>query len=313
MKAMHLPVLSEKVVEMLQIKKDGIYLDGTLGDGGHAEQILPQIGPEGLLIALDQDKDALSFAKKRLQPYRSRIKFFHENFKNAGRVLEKEGVKVDGILLDLGVSTRQLDSQERGFSFSLNADLDMRMDRCNKTTAFDLINHSSPKELIRIFKDYGEERWSKRIAKAIVIGRAKKTIQTTFELVQIILSAVPAKSKKYKIHPATRVFQALRIAINKELEALETVLDNGIKYLKEDGRFCIISYHSLEDRLVKNKFRNYEKGCICPTEMPYCVCGIKGVLKVLTKKPIVPSEEEVKKNPRARSAKLRVAKKLFIQ
>lgn len=311
MKMIHEPVLTGEVLEMLQIKNDGVYLDGTLGDGGHAEQILSKLGPRGLLVAFDQDKDAISFAGKRLQPYKSRLKIFHENFKNAGKLLNKEKIGLlDGILLDLGVSSRQLENPKRGFSFSSNAFLDMRMDQGAKTTAFDLVNYSPENELVKIFKEYGEERWAKRIAKNIAITRKKKQIQTTGELNELIFSTVPAKSKKYKIHPSTRVFQALRIAVNKELDALKTILDDGIECLKPAGKFCIISFHSLEDRLVKTRFRQYEKGCVCPPKIPYCVCGKKSLLKVITKRPVVPSEEEIKKNSRARSAKLRVAQKI---
>lgn len=312
MKAMHLPVLTGEVVEMLQIKKDGIYLDGTLGDGGHAEQILSKISPPGLLVAFDQDNESISFSKNRLQPYKDQLKIFQENFKNVKKVLEEEKIgPLDGILLDLGVSSRQLNSRTRGFSFSSNAFLDMRMDDQNETTAFDLVNHSSKEKLIKIFKDFGEERWASRIAKSIIFKRRIKPIKTTGELSKLILSAVSAKSKKYKIHPATRVFQALRIAVNRELEALESILDDAVNILKTDGRFCVISFHSLEDRMVKNKFRDYEKGCLCPPTFPECVCGKKSVMKVLTKKPIVPLEEEIKKNPRASSAKLRVAQKII--
>lgn len=311
MKIMHLPVLTGEVLEMLQIKKHGTYLDGTLGDGGHAEQILSRMGPHGLLIAFEQDKDSVSFAEKRLQPFKSRMKIFHDNFKNAKNVLHKEKIGLlDGILLDLGVSSRQLGNSERGFSFASDAFLDMRMDQRNKTTAFDLLNNSSENELTTIFKEFGEERWAKRIARAIVRKRETTPIRTTGELSALILSVVPAKSRKYKIHPATRVFQALRIAVNNELEALSTILDDGIECLKPSGRFCVISFHSLEDRLVKTRFRQLEKGCICPLDIPQCVCGKKGVLKVITKKPVVPTDDEVKKNPRARSAKLRVAEKI---
>jgi 16S rRNA (cytosine1402-N4)-methyltransferase len=312
MKAMHLPVLTGEVVEMLQIKKDGIYLDGTLGDGGHAEQILSKISPPGLLVAFDQDNESISFSKNRLQPYKDQLKIFQENFKNVKKVLEEEKIgPLDGILLDLGVSSRQLNSRTRGFSFSSNAFLDMRMDDQNETTAFDLVNYSTKEKLIKIFKDFGEERWASRIAKSIIFKRRIKPIKTTGELSKLILSAVSAKSKKYKIHPATRVFQALRIAVNRELEALESILDDAVNILKTDGRFCVISFHSLEDRMVKNKFRDYEKGCLCPPTFPECVCGKKSVMKVLTKKPIVPLEEEIKKNPRASSAKLRVAQKII--
>jgi len=311
MKKMHLAVLTGEILEMLQIKKHGIYLDGTLGDGSHAEQILSRMDPEGILVAFEQDKDSISFAQKRLQPFKSQTKIFHDNFKNARKVLIKEKIGLlNGILLDLGFSSRQLENPERGFSFASDAFLDMRMDQRTKTTAFDLINNSSENELITIFKEFGEERWAKRIARAIISTRKIQPIRTTGELSKLILSAVPAKSKKYKIHPATRVFQALRIAVNNELEALSTILDDGIECLKPSGRFCVISFHSLEDRLVKTRFRQLEKGCICPPDIPQCVCGRKGVLKVITKKPIVPTEDEVKKNPRARSAKLRVAEKI---
>lgn len=311
MNVMHQPVLTGEILKMLQIKKDGTYLDGTLGDGGHAEQILSKISSRGLLVAFDQDKDSIAFAKERLQPFKSRIKIFHENFKNIRKVLKKEKIGLlDGILLDLGISSRQLDSAERGFSFVSDGFLDMRMNLGNKTTAFDIVNCSSEKELEKIFKDYGEERWARRIAKTIVAARRKKAIRTTNDLSKLVLIAVPVQSKKYKIHPATRVFQALRIAVNKELEALKTILDDGPQCLKSDGMFCIISFHSLEDRLVKSKFRQYEKGCICPPKIPQCVCGIKGILKIITKKPVVPSMVEIDKNPRCRSAKLRAAKKL---
>ncbi len=312
MKIMHRPVLTGEVLEMLQIRKGGIYMDGTLGDGGHAEQILRKIGHQGLLVAFDQDNDSITFAKKRLQPYLSQIKLFHDNFKNAKNRLRKENIGLlDGILLDLGISSRQLGIPERGFSFLSNDFLDMRMDKRTKTSAYDLVNNSSEDELVRIFKDYGEERWAKRIARTIVFARKENPVRTTGELSKLVLSAVPAKSRKYKIHPATRIFQALRIAVNKELDALKTILDDGIDCLKAEGRFCIISYHSLEDRLVKTKFREYGKGCTCPPKIPFCVCGKKSILKVITKKPIVPSEEDIQENTRARSAKLRVAEKLI--
>ena len=311
MNIMHLPVLTGEILEMLDIKKDGIYMDGTLGDGGHSERILSQMHAPGLLVAFEQDKDSISFAEKRLQPFESRMRIFHDNFKNARNVLKEEKIGLlDGILLDLGVSSRQLEDPNKGFSFSSDAFLDMRMDLRTKTTAFDLVNNLSEYELTKIFKDFGEERWAKRIAKAIVKLRINKPIRTTSELKELILSVVPGKSRKYKIHPATRIFQALRIAVNNELKALSTILDDGIECLKPSGRFCVISFHSLEDRLVKTKFRQYQKGCICPPDLPGCVCGRKSVLKVITKKPIVPTEKEVERNPRARSAKLRVAEKL---
>lgn len=313
MNAIHIPVLTGEILNNLQIKKDGVYMDGTLGDGGHAEQILSQLGPGGLLVAFDQDKDSIDFAKKRLQLFTSQTKFFHSNFKNAKSLLQKENIgPLDGILLDLGVSSRQLENAERGFSFSSDAFPDMRMDRREGKTAYDLVNHSPENDLAEIFKDFGEERYAKRIAKSIARARKEKPIETTRQLSQLIVSVIPGKGRKYKIHPATRVFQALRIAVNKELEALERILIDGVECLKPEGRFCVISFHSLEDRMVKRKFREFEKGCTCPPKIPQCVCGKKSVLKVITRKPVVATTDEILKNPRARSAKLRVAKKLAL-
>ena len=309
----HTPVLLKECIEGLCIKPHGIYIDGTLGRGGHAGEIAKNL-TSGKLIAIDRDMDAIRESEKLfdMQPeLKSKITFEHANFKDLAKVLEKNKIsRVDGMLFDLGTSSPQLDNSERGFSYMNDANLDMRMNREEELTAFDLINNSSEDELRRIFYEYGEERYSKSISKAIVLKRVEASIDTTFELNEIILSAIPAKARREPQHPSKRVFQALRIAVNNELGSIEELLDIIPHYLASKGRVCIISFHSLEDRLVKRSYIKYSSGCTCPKDLPICVCNVKPIMKIINKKPIVPTNEEIKENPRARSAKLRIAEKI---
>lgn len=308
----HIPVLLNEVVNFLQCEPDKIYVDANLGDGGHAEQILKKSSPAGILIGIDRDEDSIKFASDRLSSYKERVHIFHDNFKNIKDVVRGRGgfSKVDGILFDLGVSTRQLMTAERGFSFSSDAPLDMRMDRSRGITAKEVVNNFEEEKLRDIIYKYGEERWAKKIAHAIVRERGKMSIETTSQLSGIVVSAIPPAHRSQRIHPATKTFQAIRIAVNSEIEILEDAVRNAVDVLNEKGKICVISYHSLEDRIVKNLFREMEHGCICPHDIPKCICGRKGVIKILTKKPVTPSEEEVRRNPRSRSAKLRAAERI---
>ncbi|HGE72719.1 TPA: 16S rRNA (cytosine(1402)-N(4))-methyltransferase RsmH [Candidatus Poribacteria bacterium] len=303
----HIPVMSREVIDYLSVNKGGIYLDLTLGLGGHAIEILKS-DPDVKLIGIDIDSEALSIAGERLKNYKDRIHIVHGNFADLDLILSENGIsKVDKILADLGVSSIQLDKAERGFSFRLESNLDMRMDQsAGRPISYEL-NNESFDNLVKIIREFGEERWARRIAKNIVIEREKSPITTTKQLADLIVKSVPRSNED--IHPATRTFQALRIYKNNELDNLKIGLDKAIKALKIGGRICVISFHSLEDRIVKDMFRTLEKGCVCPPKTPKCVCGKKSIIKVITKKPLTPSEEEIKLNPRSRSAKMRVAEK----
>lgn len=304
----HKPVLLDECIEALSIRPDGVYVDGTLGRAGHSSEIVKRLGAGGCLIGIDRDSDAIEAGNKRLGEYKDKVKLYHGNFRDMAYILDELGISgADGILLDLGVSSPQLDEAERGFSYMEDAPLDMRMDRSCGMTAAELVNTAAEEELARILFEYGEERYSRRIAGNIVRYRDKKRIETTLELVGIIKSAMPASALREKQHPAKRSFQALRIAVNDELGALTQVLENAVGCLNAGGRLAIITFHSLEDRLVKKSFKQMANPCTCPPEIPMCVCGKKPMIDIVTGKPIVPTPEEIERNPRARSAKLRVA------
>ena len=301
----------KEVVECLNCRQDGIYIDGTLGSGGHSLGILERSSPNGRLIGIDCDEDAIRVAKNRLKRFQDRVTIIHDNFKNLRNIAKNlELYEIDGILLDLGLSSIQLDNEDRGFSFRLEGPIDMRMDKRSIPKAFDLVNSLSIRELEDILWNYGEERFGKKIARSIADYRERKPISTTVELADIVSAAIPSRFRPERIHPATKTFQAIRIAVNDEFRNLETAIQGGIDLLKKGGRFCIISFHSLEDRIVKQSFRTLERRCICPPDMPKCSCQKESKVKVLTKKPILPSENEVRENPRSRSAKLRVAERV---
>ena len=303
----HVSVLLTETIEGLNIRPDGIYADGTLGGGGHASEVAARLTEGGRLIGIDQDADAIAAAGERLKPFGDRVTIVRDNYVNMKQVLADLGIEaVDGICLDLGVSSYQLDTAERGFSYMEDAPLDMRMDRRADRTAADLVNECSEQELFRIIRDYGEDRFAKNIARHIVKARERKAIRTTGELADIIRGAIPMKIQVTGGHPAMRTFQALRIALNRELQVLEDSIDEMIGLLNPGGRLCIITFHSLEDRIVKNGFRRNESPCTCPPGFPVCVCGKKSRGTVITKKPILPTKEEEKENPRSRSAKLRI-------
>lgn len=305
----HVSVLLNESIEALNIKEDGIYVDCTLGGAGHSSEILKRLSKKGRLIGIDQDKNALQAAKKKLEGF-DNVTFVHDNFFNIDNILrELEISKVDGILADLGVSSHQLDEAERGFSYMKDAPLDMRMNREDDFSAYDVVNNYSEDDLNRIIRDYGEENFARRIAKFILERRSVKPIETTYELVDLIKAAIPAKLRQDGPHPAKRTFQAIRIEVNKELEILNKTIEDGVKNLNPGGRIAIITFHSLEDRIIKTKFKQLEKPCTCPSEFPICICGKESQLKVISKKPIEPSKEEVTENPRSRSAKLRVGEK----
>lgn len=306
----HISVLLNECLEGLNIKEDGIYVDGTLGGAGHSSEILKRLSNEGRLIGIDQDTDALKAAKERLKNYLN-VTFVHSNFSSIENVLNNLNIDgVDGILMDLGVSSYQLDEGERGFSYMKDAPLDMRMNRDNDFSAYNVINEYSEEDLYRIIRDYGEEKFARRIASFIVENRQEKNIETTLELVEIIKSAIPAKARREGPHPAKRTFQAIRIEVNSELSILNKTIEDGVGKLNKGGRMAIITFHSLEDRIVKNKFRDLAVSCRCPKEFPVCVCGEKAKVKVISRKAIEPTKEEVDINPRSRSAKLRVIEKL---
>lgn len=303
----HISVLLHETVESLAIRPDGIYVDGTLGGGGHGFAVASRLQQGGMLIGIDQDEDAVRAAGERLKSFGSRVRIVRDNYVNLPSVLDSFGIdRVDGIYLDLGVSSYQLDTAERGFSYMEDAPLDMRMDRRKERTAADLVNGCSEQELARIIRDYGEDRCSRSIARHIVEARKKQRIETTGELTAIIRRSIPKKLQVGGGHPAMRTFQALRIELNGELEVLEQSIDRMIDRLKPGGRLSIITFHSLEDRIVKNGFRKNENPCICPPDFPVCVCGRKSKGRVITGKPILPSEREREENTRSRSAKLRV-------
>lgn len=302
----HVPVLKDEVIECLNVKEDGIYVDGTLGGGGHSLCILEKLKGKGLLIGIDRDKEAIIAATKKLKGFNNLVTI-NDNYENMSKILKDLNIqKVDGILLDLGVSSYQLDETSRGFSYMSDAPLDMRMNKQDKLTAYDVVNTYSEEKLTNIFFEYGEEKYSKIIAKRIIERRSKVPINTTLELVDVIKGVVPKRALDDKGHPAKRIFQAIRIEVNGELIKLRQVLEEGTKNLKPGGRICVISFHSLEDRIVKKTFEDLEGKCKCPSDFPKCICGYISYGRVITKKPIIPSENELKINVRAKSSKLRV-------
>ncbi len=301
----HKSVLLEETIESLHIRPDGCYVDGTLGGAGHALEICKRLGENGRLVGIDQDGDAIQAAQEKLKPFK--VSIVRSNYVDFDRVLDQLGIeKVDGILLDLGVSSYQLDQAERGFTYREDAPLDMRMDQRQQKTAKDIVNGYSEQELYHIIRDYGEDKFAKNIAKHIVKRRMEKEITTTGELIECIKAAIPAKCRVKGGHPAKRTFQAIRIELNAELDVLEDSIDRMIDRLKPGGRLSIITFHSLEDRIVKNRFRINENPCTCPPEFPVCVCGKRSKGRVITRKPILPSERELAYNSRSKSAKLRV-------
>lgn len=308
----HISVLPDEVLAALAPHPGGIYLDGTLGGGGHAGLILEASSPSGILLGFDRDAEAIAAATRRLAPFGGRARLFQKNFASIAATLGDIGVSaLDGFVLDLGVSSHQLDTEARGFSFLHQAPLDMRMNRAEGATAADLVNTLPEAELERIISEYGEERWSKRIASFIVKARQERPLESTLDLVDLIKGAIPKAKWEERLHPATRTFQALRIAVNEELASLEAGLDALLGLLKEGGRGAVISFHSLEDRIVKNCFREAATGCTCPKGLPGCVCGRVPRFKVVTGKPLRPREAELERNPRSRSARLRVVERII--
>ena len=306
----HYSVLLNECIENLNIKPDGVYLDGTLGLGGHSYQIASRLST-GRLICIDRDETAIERAGKRLAAFGDKITFVHGNFSDAADIIDRLGISgVDGMLFDLGVSSPQLDEIERGFSYMGDAPLDMRMDASESLTAYDIVNTWDENRLNRILWDYGEERYARRISAAIISHRARKPIETTLELVDIIKGAMPAAALREKQHPAKRSFQAIRIAVNDELGSISRMMETAPDKLNKGGRLCVISFHSLEDRIIKSGIASRENGCTCPREAPICTCGFKQTLKSVYRKPILPTEEELEANPRSRSAKLRVAERV---
>ncbi len=303
----HLSVMADEAIDFLKPTAGGIYVDATLGGGGHSLKIL-ESAPGTRLIAIDQDAEAIERGRVILEPFKERVTFIRDNFRNIKEIVSRQRLgSVDGILADIGLSTFQLESDARGFSFMKEARLDMRMDKSRETSAYDLVNNLDAAELERIFSKYGEERFSRRIARAIVAKRVEGEIETTTELRELIHSSIPARFKREKIDPATRVFQALRIAVNDELGSLDEFLDGSVESLKVGGALVVISFHSLEDRIVKRKFKELSRDCICPPRIPQCVCSHERKLELLTRKVVKPTQAEVDLNPRARSAKLRAA------
>ncbi len=306
----HVTVLLDEAVEILNIKPDGIYVDGTLGGGGHSTEIAKKL-TTGKLICFDQDINAISAAREKLKDYMDKIILVHSNFENIKVELSNLGIeKIDGFLVDLGVSSHQLDVPERGFSYMQDAPLDMRMDSSLTFSAYDLVNTYCESELKRVIKDYGEENWSARIAKLIIEKRQEKPINTTFELVDTIKAAIPKRMRDENQHPAKRTFQAIRIEVNRELDVIDKTLLTAVEMMNQDGVVAAITFHSLEDRIVKNTFKKLQNSCTCPPEFPICICNAKKIVEIVTRKPILPSEQEITENPRSRSAKLRAARKL---
>ncbi|MFQ5672090.1 MAG: 16S rRNA (cytosine(1402)-N(4))-methyltransferase RsmH [Nitrospinales bacterium] len=308
----HKPVLADKVIHYLNAESKHWIVDGTLGDGGHSELILKNSGPQCRILGIDRDAQALTRARKRLAPFGDRINFVHNNFSKIKTILMQRKIdKIDGFLIDVGISSLQVESPERGFSFLRDGPLDMRMNRDDKTTASKLLTTLSDTELLKVLKEYGEERHAKRIVRAIRKAQGEGPIRTTSHLSKIISTTIP-NPQPSSIHPATRTFQALRIAVNHELEELKQALRDAIEVLDDAGRLLAISFHSLEDRIVKHFFKDREKGCICPPKIPVCVCGQKSTLKILTRRPVRPSGKELADNPRASSAKLRAAERIYV-
>lgn len=306
----HVSVLLNECIENLNIKPDGVYVDCTMGGAGHSKEIAKKLSEDGRLICFDQDINAINVAKERLAEFGEKVILVHSNFENIKDEIKSLGIdKIDGVLADLGVSSHQLDEASRGFSYMNDAPLDMRMDNRCENSAWDVVNNYSEESLHKIIKEYGEENWSKRIAKFIVEERKDKTIETTYDLVEIIKKAIPKKARMNGPHPAKRTFQAIRIEVNNELGVIKNMIDDAVSIMNPAGRICIITFHSLEDRIVKNEYKYLAQDCICPPEMPFCQCDKKSEVKIITRKPILPSEEEVNVNPRSRSAKLRVAEK----
>ena len=307
---LHKPVMLNECIDMLNIVPSGIYVDGTLGGAGHSLEIVKRLD-SGKLIAFDQDIEAIENAKIKLKAYEDKVILIHDNFRNIKKSLEDIDIfRINGLLLDLGVSSYQLDSPERGFSYRYDAPLDMRMNQSSQISAKYIVNTYSEEDLKRIIRDYGEEKWASRIAQFIVEERMKKPIDTTGELVQIIKAAIPKKAREEEQHPAKRTFQAIRIETNHELDVIHDVLESAVELLLPGGVISVITFHSLEDRIVKNFFRDESTGCICPPEIPVCVCNYQARLRLAHRKPLVPSEEELRENPRSRSAKVRGAIKL---
>lgn len=306
----HVSVLLKECIDNLNIKENGIYVDCTLGGAGHSSEIIKLLSNKGKLIGIDQDQDAINAAKERLKEY-SNVIYVHDNFYNIDSILQNLNIeKVDGVLMDLGVSSYQLDEASRGFSYMHDAPLDMRMNRENSKSAYEVVNNYSEEELYSIIKSYGEEKFAKRIAAFIVKHREEKAIDTTFQLVEIIKAAIPAKFRREGPHPAKRTFQAIRIEVNAELDILEKAINDSVARLNKGGRIAIITFHSLEDRIVKTTYKKLQDPCECPKEFPVCICGKKPVLKIITRKPIEADEQELEINPRSRSAKLRVGEKI---
>ena len=307
MEFQHKSIMLNECLEGLAIRSDGIYVDGTLGGGGHSFHILERLNDKGRLIGIDQDEDAIEAASRRLAPFQEKVTIIRDNYEHFQTILSSLSIrKVDGILLDLGVSSYQFDEADRGFSYRYDAPLDMRMDRRVDFTARDIVNGYSETELYHMIRDFGEDQFAKNIAKHIVKEREKEPIETTFQLVEVISHAIPMKMRVQGGHPAKKTFQAIRIALNRELDVLQNSLDSMIRALEPGGGLCIITFHSLEDRIVKKAFRTAENPCICPPDFPVCSCGRKSLGKVITKKAIVPSAEEIEENSRAKSAKLRI-------
>jgi len=307
----HVPVMVEEVIKFLDPHSGETFVDCTVGGGGHAVEILKRIMPGGRLLGIDRDDEALRAATENLASFSNSVILVKGNFSNLETIARDASIEAaDGILFDLGVSSRQLEAAERGFSFRYDAPLDMRMDATQQLTARELVNSLSERRLAELIQRYGEERWAKRIAKFIAERRRRRPLETTFDLVDVVLAAIPAGARSKSIHPATRTFMALRLAVNRELESLEQGLEAAIRLLRSGGRIVVLSYHSLEDRIVKETFGRHLGRCTCPSSLPVCACGAKKDIEILTKRPVVPSDEELKANPRARSAKLRAARKV---